>query len=171
MSQFDTATAVSETEARAETRISVVNYSAEEVIRQFLALYLSLNFEEELSFIGVGRLSFFRRRKCIREFNALAIALWELALQKSFPDQAAEFFAALREDARFVGSGREAEKLVARVDAYAELLKLRKDADFLPVAEHMAGLLSRSARDFARLRLKLSLSIRSLYTLIFDKLV
>ncbi|MDR3175186.1 MAG: hypothetical protein LBU06_01445 [Desulfovibrio sp.] len=169
MSQSDTATAVSE--AREETRISVASYSAEEVIRQFLALYLGLDFEEELAFIGVGRLSFFRRRKCLREFRALSIALWELALQKSFPDQAAEFFAAVLEDARFVGRGREAEKLVARVDAYAELLKPRKDADFLPVAEHMAGHLSRSAGDLARLRLKLSLSIRSIYTLIFDKLV
>ncbi|MDR0827916.1 MAG: hypothetical protein LBN33_08610 [Desulfovibrio sp.] len=163
---------VSEFAPHEELRISVTPYSAEEVIRQFLSLYANLDFEEELGRIGVGRFNFFQRRKYLREFRALCIALWGLALQKSFPNQAAIFFAALRESAWILADGSSrAKKLAARVDVYVELLDAKKDADFLPVAEYMAGIMSVKPSMFARLRLILSLRVRNLYTLIFDKLV
>ena len=69
------------------------------------------------------------------------------------------------------GSGREAARLHERVNAYIELLALQKDTNFSPVAEQLAKHLALSAKDVPRLRLKLSLIIRNLYVLIFDKLV
>ncbi|MDR1947155.1 MAG: hypothetical protein LBQ51_08340 [Desulfovibrio sp.] len=153
-------------------RIRVTRYSAEEVIKQFLSLYTCMNFETELADMGIGRLRFFMRRKALREFTALFIALWYLALQKSFPQDAANFFSIFRESAAMLNNGsREAAKLGPRVDAYMEQVQRKKDADFLPVAEYMARSLVLKTRDFARLRLKLSLRIRNLYMLIFDKLV
>jgi len=153
-------------------RISVAHYTADEVIRQFLGLYNCLDFKAELEDIGIIRWQFLRRRKAVREFRAVSIALWGLALQKSFPNDAGDFFAALRDQAPMLGgSGKETARLHERVNAYVELLAPKKDADFSPAAVHLATLLAERAEDVPRLRVKLSLSIRNLYVLIFDKLV
>jgi len=153
-------------------RVSVAHYTADEVIRQFLGLYNCLDFKAELEDIGISRIQFLRRGKALREFRAISIALWGLALQKSFPNDAGDFFAEFREKAPLLaGSGRETARLHERVNAYIELLAPKKDTDFSPVADHLAKVLALHAGDVARLRLKLSLIIRNLYVLIFDKLV
>lgn len=156
----------------ANPRVSVTQYSADEVIRQFLALYNCMDFKAELEDIGVGRFHFLRRHKALREFKALCIALWGLALSKSFPHDAQNFFTAFQERAPMLTDGsKEAARLLGRVHAYIGLLTPKKDADFLPVAEYLAGELALDARDMPRLRLKLSLLMRNLYSMIFNKLV
>lgn len=153
-------------------RVSVAHYTADEVIRQFLGLYTCLDFRAELEDIGVTRMQFVRRKKALREFRAISIALWGLALQKSFPNDAAEFFSEFRAKAPVLaGSGKEAARLHERVNEYSKLLAPKRDTDFSPVADDLAQALALHARDVARLRLKLSLIIRNLYVLIFDKLV
>ena len=154
------------------TRVSVAHYTSDEVIRQFLGLYNCLDFKTELEEIGITRFQFMRRKKAMREFRALSIALWGLALQKSFPNDAGAFFAEFREKAPMLaGDGKEVMRLHARVNEYIELLSPKRDADFSPVASYLANVLALNANDQARLRLKLSLIIRNLYMLIFDKLV
>ena len=156
----------------AEGRVSVAYYSAEELIRQFLALYNCMDFKAILEDMGVGRFNFVLRRKAFREVRALCVALWGIALLKSFPLEAEEVFAQFRAEAPlFAGNSKEARRLQKRIDAYAVLLGPKKDADFLPVAEYLAGELNPASRDLPRERLKLSLIVRNLYTLIFDKLV
>jgi hypothetical protein len=153
-------------------RIRVTHYSAEEVIKQFISLYECMDFETELADMGIARFRFFLRKKALREFSALFAALWYLALQKSFPKDAGNFFSVFRESAPMLNNGsREAAELGPRIDAYVELVQRKKDADFLPVAEYMTRSLALKPGDFARQRLKLSLNIRRLYTLIFDRLV
>jgi len=153
-------------------RVSVTHYSADEVIRQFLRLYNSLDFKTELADIGVPRWQFLRRKRATQELRAITIALWGLALQKSFPNDAGDFFAAFREKAPILAEGvKETVRLHEKVNAYIVLLSPKKDTDFSPVADHLAKLLALQAEDVARLRLKLSLIIRNLYVLIFDKLV
>lgn len=154
------------------TRISVTRYSADEVIRQFIGLYACLDFTAQLEYIGVRRMQFLRRKKVLREFRAMSIALWGLALQKSFPGNAGNFFSEFLEKAAFLlGNGREATRLRERVNDYVTLLASKKDADFSPVADYLAKILALHSDDVARLRLKLSLIIRNLYVLIFDNLV
>jgi hypothetical protein len=154
------------------SRISVAHYNADEVIRQFLGLYNSLDFKEELEDIGITRWQFLRRRKALREFRAICIALWGLALQKSFPNDAGNFFSGFRERAPMLaGNWKETACLHERVNVYIELLAPKKDTDFSPVASQMAKGLALDIEDVPRLRVKLSLSIRNLYGLIFDKLV
>lgn len=156
----------------AQARVSVAKYHADEVIRHFLALYNCMDFKILLEELGIGRFQFLRRKKALRECRALCMALWDLALQKSFPDDAGEFFSAFREQAPdLTGAGREPSRLRTRVDTYIELLAAKKDADFLPVADYMARELAMDKADMPRLRLKLSLLIRRLYVLIFQKLV
>jgi hypothetical protein len=153
-------------------RVSVAHYSAEELIRQFLALYNCMDFKAILEDMGVGRFHFVLRRKALREIRALSIALWGIALMKSFPHAAEEVFAQFRAEAPLLADGgKEARRLQKSIDIYAALLGPKKDADFLPVAEFLAGKLIPASRDLPRQRLKLSLIVRNLYTLIFDKLV
>ena len=155
-----------------EARVTVAQYTAAEVIQQFLALYNCMDFKPELEDVGIGRFQFVRRKKALREFRALSIALWDLALQKSFPNDAEAFFQEFRDDfTTLFPSVKERELMDSRVDIYVDCLSVKKDADFLPVAEHLAEVLAIDAEDMRRLRLKLSLFTRNLYTMIFDKLV
>lgn len=154
-----------------QSRIRITSYSAEEVIRQFSAIYNCLDFKAELEDLGVGRFQFSRRKKAIREFRMLCIALWGLALQKSFPTDAREFFDVFRTTLPELKEGREAAVLQNRINIYIDLLNPKKDTDFSPVAAYIAEMLAPDEADQRRLRLKLSLLIRNLYMLIFDKLV
>lgn len=154
------------------SRVSVAHYSADEVIGQFLALYHCLDFKAELADIGIGRFQFSRRKKALRKFRVLAVALWGLALQKSFPGDAQDFFNEFRTRiADVAGTGKAPERFVNRLNIYVDLLAPKKDGDFLPVTEYLSDVLALNADDFRRLRLKLSLIIRNLYVLIFDRLV
>ena len=154
------------------SRVTVAQYSAAEVIQQFLALYNCMDFKPELKDIGIGRFQFARRKKALREFRALSIALWGLALQKSFPNDADAFFQEFREHfPSMLSSAKENALMRSRIDIYVECLNDKKDTDFLPVATYLSEVLALDAEDMRRLRLKLSLIMRNLYTMIFDKLV
>ena len=156
----------------ADLRVTVAQYSAAEVIQQFLALYNCMDFKPELEDIGIGRFHFTRRKKALREFRALSIALWGLALQKSFPNDAEAFFQEFHASLPGIFPGAKERGLMEnRISVYVDCLSVKKDADFLPVAEYLATVLALDAEDMRRLRLKLSLIMRNLYTLIFDKLV
>lgn len=170
--KYDSFSNGTEGAAQGAGRVTVAHYTADEVIRQFLALYHCLDFKAELADIGIGRLQFVRRYKALREFKALSIALWRLALQKSFPLDAESFFNEFKDGiADLAGTGKAAERFAHRIDIYSTLLSSKKDSDFLPVAEHISEVLSLHADDLRHLRLKLSLVIRHLYVLIFDRLV
>jgi hypothetical protein len=153
-------------------RVSVARYSAEEVVELFLALYNCLDFRDILEDLGIGRFNFPRRNKALRELKALCIALWDLALQKSFPSDASDFFTFfLRVAPDLAGKGRAANDMRELVSGYVKLLEHKRDADFMPVADHLAQTLAFSSRDMPRLRLKISLITRNLYNMIFNKLV
>ena len=108
----------------------------------------------------------------MREFRALSIALWGLALQKSFPNDADAFFQEFRTALPVMfPAAKERELMENRINIYVDCLSVKKDADFLPVASYLAEVLALDAEDMRRLRLKLSLIMRNLYTLIFDRLV
>ncbi len=155
-----------------EARVTVAQYTAAEVIQQFLAVYNCMDFKPELEDIGIGRFQFVRRKKALREFRALSIALWGLALQKSFPNDAESFFQEFRADlAVLFPSAKEREMMDTRINIYVDCLSAKKDTDFLPVAEYLAEVLALDAEDMRRLRLKLSLFMRNLYSMIFDRLV
>ena len=153
-------------------RVTVAQYSAAEVIQQFLALYNCMDFKPELEELGIGRFHLMRRKKALREFRALSIALWGLALQKSFPNDADTFFQEFRATlASLFPSPKERELMENRINIYVDILAAKKDTDFLPIASYLAEVLALDAEDTRRLRLKLSLIMRNQYTMIFDKLV
>lgn len=152
--------------------VTPVKYNAEEVVQHFRALLDSMDFRAELADLGIGPLQVLRRKKTLRELRALCIALWGLALQKSFPQDAGQFFVHYAEtDPMLTAKGKGPGLLRQRLEEYIQLLDVKKDKDFLPVAGHLAEKITPKSKDLPRTRFKLSLIIRNLYNLIFNKLV
>lgn len=153
-------------------RIQPASYSAEEVVATFSAILASLDFQPMLEALGIGKRHVFRKKKAIRELEALAIGLWKLALQRSFPNDFALFYDNYMETAlpgRF--SPKEAARFQARVNTYNDLLVEKKENDFTPVAKYLADIFTDSEDASKRFTLKLSLLLRNVYTVIFDNLV
>ena len=153
-------------------RITIANYSADEVIANFDRLLATLDFSAEMHDMGMGSLQWILRSKARKEFTALSIAFWKLALEKSFPDQAEVFFAEYRSRSPLLtGPSRKANRMNARLDACLAVLEEKKEADFSPVARHLTSVFFPKRADTKRAQLRLSLSARSLYSLIFNNLV
>lgn len=156
----------------ATARISVAHYSAEEVVQRFFSLYNCIDFKEKLEELEIGTFQFVRRKKAMQELKALSIALWNLALQKSFPSNADDFFQVFcRELPDLADGGKKAQQMQGRIENYLDLLNEKKDADFLPVASYLSEVLALNAEDMHRLRVRLSLMTRKLFKHVFDHLV
>ena len=153
-------------------RITKAEYEVSEVIDFFQQLFDSFDFAHELQDMGISRLQILRRKKALRELKALCIAFWGLALEKSFPEDAEAFFSTYCAQSPIINNrSREAASIRASLDLYCSLLEEKKDADFSPIAAHLAEKLALNDADMRRLQLKLSLIMRSLYTTIFKHLV
>lgn len=157
---------------RGRARMSVAEYSSEEILGQFLALYNGMDFKRELDELGINRFHASRRKRVQREFQGLSIALWRLALLKSFPKDADRYFQELKEKSPIMNTADcSGEEMRLRVNEYVEMMEAKKDKDFLPVAGYLADVLALDEDEVERLKLKLSLIIRNVYKRIFDKLV
>jgi hypothetical protein len=161
-----------------ETGISADNaakadivYGPQEIIQRFEDVFASSDLKKELASLGHRLNSFFRRGYSLREFTALHIALWKLALESSFPGQKEEIVRVFINDSPLPGTGSKRKTLLQRVEHYDSLLLLKKHADFTPVAVYMAGCFSRDVKSRKTLQLKLSLTIRRSYQFIFDHLI
>ena len=153
-------------------RVTPALYESDEVFQHFEALYLSLDFRTELADMDIGLFQVGRKKLALRELRALTIALWGIALERSFPQDAETFFLDFRKKAAFLNADtKESNLLQSRVNIYVDMLKPKKDTDFLPVAQYLTEVLAIAAPDMAHIRLKLSLTIRALYNLIFNRLV
>lgn len=149
-----------------------IPYTAEEVGRTFSAQLENFDFSEELKDLGIGVLSLIKRSQGTQQFTALSIALWKLALARSFPEDAENFFSYFLENSPLLtGDGKKAKKLRAAVLEYVELLAEKGDMDFSAIADHLVRALKLSGPELPRQRLKTSLRVRALYSFIFDKLI
>ena len=149
-----------------------VPYTAEEVGRTFADLLASFDFRQELFELGIGSLRLVKRARVKKLLTALSIALWHVALTKSFPNDADAFFN------HFIATypllenkGRSAAKFRELVLRYDALVSEKKDTDFSEVAKQIAGDLDFHPADRAKGQLWLSLRIRAFYDLIFTKLI
>lgn len=155
-----------------EPRIQTTNYSAEEVVATFNAILHSLDYQPMFEALGIGKYNVFRKKKALRELQALSISLWNLALQRSFPTDGETFFKNYMETVLPVKVGsKDATLFTARVNTYNDLLHEKKENDFSPVAQYLADIFTNNEEASKRFTLKLSLLLRNLYTIIFDNLV
>lgn len=149
-----------------------IPYTAEEVSRTFTHLLASFNFAYELNELGIGSLSIFKRSQAKKRLVALCIALWHIALEKSFPNDTETFFAHFKDTyPPLVGESRGAKKMRDLLERYDTLVAEKKDGDFTRVAEDFIDSFNLVPADRAKLQLKLSLRIRTVYDLIFEKLI
>jgi len=151
---------------------STAAVSPDEVAARFASLLATFDFEEEFQILALGRFQRAKRKTARRELRALYIALWRLALERSFPiDYAAiaqTFLERLHENLSL--TPEDLAFLLRRVDVYVTLVAASKADNFLGIADDFltsATMLSTS-KD---LRLKVSLHLRKIFTFIFNNLI
>ena len=153
-------------------RTTLTQYNAEEVIAHFQALYDSYDFTADVEELHFSLLQFKKRNMALQELRVVSIALWYMALKRSFPDKAEEFFAIYREKAPFLNQPeKKAAHRQARLNTYLDLLRAKTDTDFSPIAAYLADVFAAKHQEGAKIQLKLSLVVRQMYNLIFERLV
>ena len=146
--------------------------SAPSPVRNFTAILDDMNYRPVLDILGVGTFQFTRRKLLTREFRALYVGLWRLALMRSFPTRHAELFQAFMEGE--AARCKERSQAVAGAELvmqYAGKLSEHGDADFSDVARHILSLLEFDETRTRALVLKLALHLRRMYTYFFDHLL
>ena len=143
----------------------------EEALANFSVLIDDLDFEAELELMGIGRLHFLRRRQMQIELKGLYMALWHLALSRSFPQDADAMFASFLNRYAAAHPGKPGEPIVKRAAEYSGMLAPYGDADFNDVAGHLLSFLESPEKDTRALKLRLALHIRSAYRFIFERLI
>lgn len=143
----------------------------DEALANFAALIDDLDFGMELELMGIGRLQFLRRRQMQTELKGLYMALWRLALSRSFPGHADAMFATFLTTYAHTHPGKQAAAIVERAEEYWGMLAPTGDADFNDAARHLLSFLNPSDKDLTALNLRLALNIRSAYRFIFERLI
>jgi hypothetical protein len=140
-------------------------------LKNFAALFADTDFVAELELMDIGRMQFLLRRQMLVEWRGLYMALWRLALKKSFPRDADAIFAAFASRHRDSHPDKLSAASLKRAEEYWAMLAPGGEADFNPAARHLASFFSDSTHDLRSLGLKLALHIRKTYKNIFDKLL
>lgn len=144
----------------------------QEALDNFAVLLDDTDFAAHLHLMGVGRLHFTRRKQLLQEWRGLYVALWRLALGRSFPQDADAMLEA------FCRSYRQRHKdnkmtpqMLERAEQYWDMMRVTKESDFTEVARHFCSFCQLSEKDTRSLQLKLVLIIRKAYTDIFRRLI
>lgn len=146
--------------------------SAEQLaLKNFAALLADTDFMAELELMNIGRMQFLLRRQMLMEWRGLYMALWRLALEKSFPQDADAMFAVFASTHRDSHPDKLSGASLRRAGEYWAMLAPAGETDFNPVARHLASFFSSGTHDLRSLSLKLALHIRKTYKNIFDRLL
>ena len=113
--------------------------AVQEALDNFPVLLLDLDAGRALHILGIGRLQFRRRARLLAEWRGLCMALWRLALQRSFPEHAEAMFRQFRESFGQSHTDKTSALALERAPAYWEVLAERGDADFRPVSRFLAA--------------------------------
>lgn len=150
-------------------------FDEEAVIREaldnFAALIGDMDYNDAINLMGLGRFQFLRRKRMRLELMALYMALWRLALARSFPPHADAMFATFLAEYEGSHTGKACEGVTARAREYWAMIHPVGDSDFSDVARHLTSFLISDQRDVRALTLKLALHIRSAYRFIFERLI
>ena len=147
----------------------------EAILNNFTSLLQEADFEQELRALGIGKLWFRQRRRVVASLQALYVALWRLALLRSFPEDADHICNLFLESLRSQSGSRRTYALTddfeQEVRDYVERLQHHGSANFTDVATYLVSRLKPKEPDDAAARLRLALLIRNAYTTIFAHLV
>lgn len=144
---------------------------AQEALDNFHVVLGDYDFSHELELSRVGRLQFLRRRQMLTEWRGLFMALWRVALAKSFPDDADAMFDAFLLSYTRRNPDKVSARTVERAREYWAMLAPQGDADFSAVARHISSFFVADDKDLRSIVLRIGLHIRQLYTYIFECLI
>ncbi|BAV92200.1 hypothetical protein [Candidatus Desulfovibrio trichonymphae] len=145
--------------------------AGQQALKNFEALLGDMDFTVELELMGIGRLQFLLRRQMLLEWRSLYMALWRLALDKSFPHDAGRIFDAFVRDYSAAHPDKQSAAGLVRAGEYWGMLAPAGETDFNPAARHLVSFFSQDVKELRSMRLKLALHIRKIYKSIFDRLL
>lgn len=143
----------------------------EEALANFAVLIDDIDFDQVLELMGIGRFQFLRRKQMLIELRGLYIAIWRLALGKSFPQTADSMFTTFLRRYAHTHPDKRGQQISERATQYWGMLQPSGDADFHNVARHLVSFVNSGDEEPRALILKLALNIRSAYRFIFDRLI
>lgn len=143
----------------------------DEALANFAVLIDDFDFAADMELLGIGRFQFLRRKQMKTELKGLYIALWRLALARSFPRFADDMFTIfLRRYCRSHGD-KNGQPIAERATQYWGMILPHGDGDFNNIAAHIVNLCQREQKDPKALTLRVALNIRSAYSFIFERLI
>ena len=143
----------------------------QEALDNFAVLLDDTDFTAHLHLMGVARLHFTRRKQLLLEWRGLYVALWRLALGRSFPQDADAMLEAFRRSYRERHRDKQTPLMLERAEQYWDMMRVTKESDFTEVARHFCSFCQMTEKDTRSLQLKLVLIIRKAYTDIFRRLI
>lgn len=143
----------------------------QEALDNFAVLLDDTDFTAHLHLMGVGRLHFTRRKQLLLEWRGLYVALWRLALGRSFPQDADAMQEAFCRSYRERHRDKQTPLMLERAEQYWDMMRVTKESDFTEVARHFCSFCQMTEKDTRSLQLKLVLIIRKAYTDIFRRLI
>lgn len=147
-------------------------YSESELFDNFDALCETYDLNAELDVFEFGKFQFFKKKKAKHELRALFVALWKLALKQSFPDQSEDFFQNYLQKKKLdVDAAGNATTMFRSIEVYNTLLAEHGIKNFSGVADFLTCQLIADAKRKQHITLKLALSIRSTYNMVFQRLI
>lgn len=147
-------------------------YSESDLFDNFDALLDTYDVSNELTVFELKKFHFLRKKKAKHELTALFYALWKLALKQSFPDEYELHFANYCKAKNLeLDAAGNATMLYRSVEVYNTLLAEHGTKNFSNVADFLTDQLVKESDRREYIALKLALSIRSTYNLIFQKLI
>ena len=147
------------------------NEAARAALENFKALLADADFTLELELLGIKRMQFMRRRQMQSELMGLYMALWRLALARSFPVDAPRMFELFQQEYVQAHKDKHSSHIVQRANEYWAMLEPRGDGDFSEVARHLCSFSTLDPGQAKSINLKLVLHIRKIYKLVFDRLI
>jgi len=147
-------------------------YSESDLFENFEALLDTYDLNSEVGVFELGKFHIFRKKKAKQELKALFYALWRLALQQSFPKEYQSYFTNYCKNRKLdVDASGNATLLYRSVEVYNTLLEEHGTKNFSTVADFLADQMVKDSTRKEHITLKLALSIRSTYNLIFQRLI
>ena len=130
-----------------------------------------MDFQYELSLLNISSWHLRRRKRLSEELEALTIALWRLALERSFPEDWQRILSAFMDVRRArMAKVITRQAFTSRVETYLSIAERCRQTDFIELAGHIVELAEVSTRQFESTRLKLALHLRVIYNHLFDRL-
>lgn len=146
-------------------------YDCSDLSDRFHLLLEGLDFQSTVESLGLSKWHHLKRKKAVNELRALCVALWKVALEKSFPTIAAHCFSSYLANLAESKEQKKTKEFIERINIYTDILISKGDSDFYEVATYIVDIFTLGTGDQKRYRLQLSLDIRKLYNIIFEKLI